>query len=172
MEAAGPPPFFTRIGIHTGEAIVGNIGYDERMNYTVLGDSVNLASALEGLNKYYGTDIIVSEETGTAVIQEFLLRKLDVVAVKGRQRGVIIYELIGKRAEANEGGLSFVETFNCCIDHYLAQEWREASSMFEETYRLSDAKDLPSKMMIDRCEEFLKTTPGPNWSGIYVHSEK
>ena len=171
-EQIGKPPFFTRIGIHTGEAIVGNMGYDERMNYTVLGDNVNLASRLEGLNKYYGTDIIVSEETHAAVGQEFIMRKLDTVAVKGREKGVMIYELVGARALVGAGKLDFVETFNRGIDHYLAQEWREAALLFEETYRISEARDMPSRMMMDRCAEFLTTPPAPDWTGIYVYDQK
>jgi len=168
----GKPPFLTRIGVHTGEAIVGNMGYDERMNYTVIGDSVNLASRLEALNKYYGTDIIISADTYAAAGKDFVARKLDVVAVKGKEKGVLIYELIGRRATVDASKVRFVESFNSGVDHYLAREWREAAVLFEETYRQSGAKDIPSRMMLDRCAEFLKTPPSADWTGAYVYDSK
>ena len=99
-ELKGKKPFWSRIGIHTGVTLVGNLGSQSRMNYTVVGDSVNLASRLEGINKIYQTEIIVSSDTRDAVEKEFLFRPLGSVAVKGKQQEVEIYELVESMTQA------------------------------------------------------------------------
>ncbi|MEI6072037.1 MAG: adenylate/guanylate cyclase domain-containing protein [Verrucomicrobiae bacterium] len=106
MESArkGEPVFRTRIGINSGEMIVGNMGYDERMNYTVIGDNVNLASRLEGLNKIYGTQILISEQTHSLVEGKFETRRIDDVTVKGRSQSVAVYELISEKEKPLPAG--------------------------------------------------------------------
>ena len=98
----GGKPFWSRIGIHTGNTLVGNIGSANRMNYAVVGDSVNLASQLEGINKIYQTNIIVSSETQKEARSQFLFRPLDIVRVKGKKNGVKIFELLDSEEQASE----------------------------------------------------------------------
>lgn len=100
--AEGKPELPTRFGINSGDVSVGNMGSRDRMNYTVLGDAVNLASRLEAINKYYGTDVIVGESTYEVVKDQFCFRPIDVVAVKGKTRGVKIYQLLAGLAEDGE----------------------------------------------------------------------
>jgi len=168
----GKPIFETRFGLHTGEVIVGNMGYEERMNYTVLGDGVNLASRLESLNKYYGTNIMLSEETFNHVKNDLLARKLDVVAVKGKTKGISIFELICEKNEADEKLLKFVELFNEGIDLYLSRKWQAAQKNFKETLSMKNNSDVPSTMLLERCKEFIAAPPAQDWNGVYIFNKK
>jgi adenylate cyclase len=98
FEAEGLQPFFTRFGIHVGEAVVGNVGSTERMNYTALGNNVNLAARLEGLNKQFGTAILVSEEVYSRVRDRFVFRACEAVIAKGMTKETRVFELVGVSA--------------------------------------------------------------------------
>ncbi|MCE2716286.1 MAG: adenylate/guanylate cyclase domain-containing protein [Pseudomonadota bacterium] len=165
------PELYTRIGIHTGDVIVGNMGSGERMNYTLLGDSVNLAARLEGTNKVYGTKIIVSEATVRQLHEHAVVRPLDIVAVKGKNEGVTIYELVALKNSdpivlPTDDQLRFCDEFTKAFRYYLEQRWDEAIAIFtelQETY----GKDAPCDMYIARCKAFKKTPPPANWDGVY-----
>ena len=165
------PQLLTRMGIHTGEAIVGNIGSSERMNYTILGDSVNLAARLEGTNKLYGTNIIVSEATVKHLHDHAVVRPLDIVAVKGKQEGVPIYELVALKNSdplvlPSDNQIKFCGEFTKGFRFYLEQRWDEAINIFQNL-QLDYGRDEPCNIYINRCEEFKKAPPPEGWDGVY-----
>jgi adenylate cyclase len=167
----GKKPLPTRFGLHTGETIVGNMGSSERMNYSALGDSVNLASRLESANKTYGTAIMVSENTFRLVSDDFLFRPLDIIVVKGRKKGIKVYELM-----AEKGDKSAFEKEALCMDfiqgfdRYLQKDWEGAISIFEKL-RERFPWDRPAEIYLKRCTAFRQSPPGAHWNGI-VHLDQ
>lgn len=172
--AFGGRRLHARIGLASGPVLVGNIGTTERMNYTVMGDTANLASRLESLNKAYGTHLLVSEETAKRLKGEILARPVDVVAVKGKALGVKVYELIaqttGKPAlDADHRWL--VEVSEMALADYLARDFAKAISGWSRILE-SRADDRAATTMKLRAEEFLATPPPDEWTGVNVAKEK
>lgn len=163
-----------RIGLASGPVLVGNIGTAERMNYTVIGDTANLASRLEALNKAYQTRLLVSEETAKGLKGEILARPLDVVAVKGKVRGVKVFELLAKRT--GRPAIDADNTWLCEISEtaladYLARDFIKASGAWARVLEVR-AGDGAASTMKARAELFVQSPPAADWTGVYVAKEK
>jgi len=170
--ATGRPPIIARTGINSGPMLVGNLGTEYRLAYDVLGDNVNLASRLEGLNKEYKTEILIGETTAELVGNAFVLRELDLVRVVGKQRPTRIYEL---RARA-DGSLSTTEeaalrNYATALEAYRMGRWPEAVRLFAEVLRCWPA-DGPALVMTQRCHVYADTPPPEGWDGVFAATRK
>ncbi len=165
-EKLSPTPLATRIGINTGEMVVGNMGTAQKMDYTIMGNSVNLASRLEGVNKQYGTWILASETTRQEAGEAFAWRQMDRVRVVGISQPVRLYELLEERSAADASTLAAVEIFHQAQALFEARDWDKAAGLFEEVQRLLPG-DGPAEVFLKRCREFKKKPPADNWDGVF-----
>lgn len=169
--AEGRPEIFMRIGLNTGEMVVGNMGSAHRMDYTMMGDSVNLAARLEGAGKQYKIYTMVSEYTLAAAGDGFEIRELDKIRVVGKAQPVKVYELLGLKGKVPETKLKAVEFFNRGLELYQNRYWLEASAEFRKALE-ADPTDGPSKVYIARCQEFSENPPPAGWDGVYEMKTK
>jgi len=166
-----PLPLFTRIGINTGNMVAGNMGTQNKMNYTIMGNAVNLAARLEGVNKQYGTWILASEDTVRETEGRILARKLDRVRVVGINEPVRLYELVDIADNAPVEEKKLVEVFHGALDEFEKRNWKQAADGFRQALSIK-AQDTPSRIYIERCENFIKQPPLDNWDGVYSMTEK
>jgi adenylate cyclase len=168
------PPLPTRFGLNTAQVIVGNMGSSERMNYTIIGDGVNLASRLEALNKEYGTYALVSHNVYLEANDRFVFRPLDVVAVKGKNEGIVIYELCGTRSaefRCDDHLIEVYEEFAQAFEEYQARHWNKALRRYRSLAK-SIHNDKVARIYIDRCLNFAKNPPPADWDGVYRLTHK
>ena len=172
-----------RIGLNTGEAVVGNMGSTTRFNFTMMGDPVNLAARLESGAKKFGVYTMCSEDTKQAaetLSQEVLFRRLNKIIVKGKTTPVEIYEIVGFRAEATPDTVRCIELFENALELYFNQKWDEAKAMFIEAEKLEPlrpGRDLgvaynPSEFMQECCDEKKADPPPADWNGVEEMHEK
>jgi adenylate cyclase len=176
-ESEGKPHLEIGIGLNTGVASVGNMGSSLRYGYTALGDAVNLTSRLEGMNKEYGTSILVSESCYEAAKSAgFIFRELDLIRVKGKLQPVTIYELVAHSSEPAANGTAAdsrerLERFAEARDLYRQREWGAAQTAFKEILERWPG-DGPSRTYWKRCQEYLLEEPGYSWDGVFVMTSK
>jgi adenylate cyclase len=157
----GGRPLRVRMGVNSGDMLVGNIGSELRLNYTVIGDAVNVASRLEGANKEYGTEIIIGEETRRLAGDHIHVRELDRLMVYGRTGGLAIYELLGV-AEPGAKPTNWVALYDSGLAAYRARNFAGAMSFFQQLLA-ARASDQPARIMLERCSRFLESPPGEDW---------
>jgi adenylate cyclase/guanylate cyclase len=157
-----------RIGINSGAALVGNFGSQRRFNYSVMSDAVNLASRLEGANKFYGTTIIASETTVALAGEAFAWRELDAVRVKGRNQALKIYQLLARSTEPADTHAASIANYADGLAYWRAREFELAATCFE---RSADT-DRPSQLFGQRARELVQHPPGADWDPIRSLQEK
>jgi len=165
--AEGKPALEIRLGINTGEVIIGNMGSRDVFDYTVIGDAVNLCARLEKANKVYGTGILISQFTREDLPQDFITRPLDDLRVRGRRDSVRVYELMGENEkQLPPAKRNLLEKYRQGWGFYLAREWSRSIAAFDVALK-ADPSDRPTQILRDRCREFELHPPANDWDGAF-----
>ena len=162
----GFPELFVRIGVNSGQMMVGNMGSYTRMDYTMLGDAVNVAARLEPLNKLYNTYTMIGQGTYEAAKSVIEAREVDTVRVVGKADPIVVYELLSRKGELGEKRTEMVRRYDEALALYKERRWDEAMAAFNEVLSLAP-EDGPSRTYIQRCEGFKVEPPAEDWDGVY-----
>ncbi len=160
-----------RAGVNSGQSVVGNMGSQNKFNYTAMGDMVNIASRLEGANKPYGTVIMISESTYTQVQDLVDCRELDFMTVKGKNKPITVYEVLEQKGKTDPVTLRAVTRFGEGLVLYRTRRFSEARAVFADAVSIRP-DDEPSKMYMARCEHFMNEPPAEDWDGVWHMKEK
>ena len=170
-EKLSPHPLLTRIGINTGDMVVGNMGTAKKMDYTMMGNAVNLAARLEGVNKRYGTWLLMSESTYDTGGKDFATRRLDRVRVVGINTPVRLFELVEEKSKLSSAKKEIIEIFDEGLTIFEERDWKKAQGYFKKALDV-DPEDGPAKYYLERCENYAKKPPRKDWDGVYNLTEK
>ena len=160
---------FFRAGLSSGPVVVGNMGSESRMNYTAMGDVMNLGARLESANKQFGTRVLVSESTVAAAGDAYCFRCIDRVRVKGKDVGVSIYELVGPADRLSTERRRVLDIFAGAFELYQQRQWDAAEDRFAEA---ADMEDEPARRFVDRCRAYRKSPPPEDWDGVFTLTQK
>lgn len=164
---AGKDELNVRMGMNTGPMVVGNMGSRERMDYTMMGDSVNLAARLEGVNKYYGSYILISEFTHAHIKDLFLCRELDMVRVQGKKDAIRLFEVVETMEDSTEAQRVFTQAFAHAVRTFRAMDFTKAGELFSHCDRLKRGGDGACKLYLKRSAELIESPPAPDWDRVY-----
>ncbi len=165
------PMLYTRIGMSSGPVVVGNMGSADRMDYTMMGDVVNLAARLEGVNKFYQTFTMIPQSTYELAKDDIDTRQLDVIRVVGKKEPISVYEVLERKNQTSSEKSGVVEKFLKALKLYEERNFADASKEFEKVLAI-DPDDGPSQTYVKRCGVFLETPPEKDWDGVYTFTEK
>ncbi|MEO5350325.1 MAG: adenylate/guanylate cyclase domain-containing protein [Magnetococcus sp. YQC-3] len=169
--AEGRPKMTVRMGVNSGRMVVGNMGSKQRMDYTIMGDAVNLAARLEGANKFYNSGTMISDATYQQAKEHIEARELDVVRVVGKNEPVIIYQLLDRKGELDPTMAEILVRYNHAREAYKAKDFATALQRFETILEL-DPNDGPGLAYIARCKEYLENPPPADWDGVFQFTSK
>jgi adenylate cyclase len=168
----GKMPVDIGIGLNTDNVVSGTIGSKKRMDYTIIGDGVNLAARLESACKQYGAHILISEFTNKLLRGTYYSRELDLVVVKGKTQPVAIYEILDYHTEESYPNMTdALRHFKAGLQKFRQQKWDDAKGEFNDVLALND-HDKAAKMYIERCDHFIANPPGDDWDGVWVMESK
>ncbi|MBP6607715.1 MAG: adenylate/guanylate cyclase domain-containing protein [Nitrospira sp.] len=167
----GLPEIGARIGLNSGPCIVGNMGSEERMEYTVTGDSVNLASRLEGASKYYDTLILIGQRTAELAKNDIEVREIDLLRVKGKKEPVVVFELLARKGRLDDKKRHVIDVYLEGLAAYKMRNFSTACARFLEAVAL-DPSDGPSRVYLERSTNYRQMPPPVEWDGVYEMTSK
>ncbi len=169
--AKGLPEIKMRTGLCSGKAIVGNMGTRDRMDYTMMGDTVNIAARLEGANKIYGIYSLISETTKRQLPDTIVTRQIDTIRVVGRKEPMDIHQLLGYEEDISEQTFQVLELYARGLERYKSMDFSKAIDFFTAALSI-DPEEQPSQTMLSRCQNFLQAPPGQGWDGVFTQQKK